>query len=173
MGRMLRIRNLRRRGRVDAEIEGELQGHLEMAAEDAEQTGISQEDARRRVRLRFGNPVRVREQTVAADAALELEGVWRDSKLALRQLRKSPGFALTAVLTLALGIGATTAIFTLIEQVMLRSLPVERPDQLWRIGFRPHCCEWAGYSEDQDDDAPGNWNLFPYEAYKLFRANTT
>src|ERR1700679_2229989 len=79
----------------------------EMVAQDVEQTGISQEDARRRVRLRFGNPVRVREQTVAEDTALELEGVWRDSKLALRQLRRSPGFALTAVLTLGLGIGAT------------------------------------------------------------------
>jgi putative ABC transport system permease protein len=77
------------------------------------------------------------------------------------------------VLTLALGIGATTAIFTLVQQVMLQSLPVNRPDQLWRIGDRVHCCNWAGYSEDHDDDAPGDWNLFPYEAYKLFRANTT
>jgi predicted permease len=76
------------------------------------------------------------------------------------------------VLTLALGIGATTAIFTLVQQVMLQSLPVYRPDQLWRIGDQPHCCYWAGYNQDSDDNS-GDWNLFPWEAYKLFRANTT
>ena len=74
-------------------------------------------------------------------------------------------------MTLALGIGATTAIFTLVQQVMLQSLPVARPDQLWRIGGQPHCCDWAGYSQDSDDEA-GNWSLFSWEAYKLFRANT-
>jgi predicted permease len=88
----------------------------------------------------------------------------------LRQLRKAPGFTLTAVLTLALGIGATTAIFTLVQQVMLESLPVARPDQLWRIGDQTHCCQWDGYSQD-GDGKPSDWNLFPWEAYKLFRAN--
>jgi len=59
-----------------------------------------------------------------------------------------------------------------VQQVMLQSLPVDRPDQLWRIGDQPHCCHWAGYSQDSDDNS-GDWNLFPWEAYKLFRANTT
>ena len=90
---------------------------------------------------------------------------------ALRQLRLSPGFTLTAVLTLALGIGATTAIFTFVQQVMLRSLPVTRPDELWRIGDQPRCCNWGGFSQDGDAE-PGDWSLFPWEAYKLFRANT-
>ena len=90
---------------------------------------------------------------------------------ALRRLRKTPGFTLTAVLTLALGIGATTAIFTLVQQVMLRSLPVTKPEQLWRIGDQAHCCNWGGYSQGTDDE-PNDWVLFPWEAYKLFRANT-
>ena len=94
-----------------------------------------------------------------------------DFRHALRQLRKSPGFTLTAVLTLALGIGATTAIFTLVQQVMLQSLPAARTDQLWRIGDQAHCCNWGGYSQDPDGE-PGSWNLFPWEAYKLFRSNT-
>ena len=96
-----------------------------------------------------------------------------DLRHAFRQLRKSPGFTFTAVLTLALGIGATTAIFTLVQQVMLQSLPVSRPDELWRIGDQARCCNWGGYSQGgNNNDEPNDWSLFPWEAYKLFRANT-
>jgi len=94
-----------------------------------------------------------------------------DLRHALRQLRQSPGFTGTAVLTLALGIGATTAIFTLVQQVMLQSLPVAKPEQLWRIGDQARCCNWGGYSQSSDDEA-NDWVLFPWEAYQLFRANT-
>jgi hypothetical protein len=71
--------------------------------------------------------------------------VFPELRQALRQLRKSPGFTVTAVLTLALGIGATTAIFTLVQQVMLKSLPVTKPEELWRIGKKIHCCGWGGW----------------------------
>jgi predicted permease len=88
-------------------------------------------------------------------------------------LRKSPGFTFVAVLTLALGIGATTAIFTLIQQVMLRSLPVARPDQLWRVGDSDGCCFSNGYTQGNDGSiAQNSWNFFSLEAYKHFRANT-
>ncbi len=89
-----------------------------------------------------------------------------DFRQALRQLRKSPGFTATAVITLALGIGATTAIFTLVDQVMLRSLPVAKPDQLWRIGDRIHCCGWGGWTQS------GEFSIFSYDLYKLFRDHT-
>ena len=91
-----------------------------------------------------------------------------DLQEALRQLRKAPGFTTTAVITLALGIGATTAIFTLVHQVMLKSLPVTKPEELWRVGDKIRCCNWGGYTQDSD----GNFSLFSYEAYKNFREHT-
>ncbi len=91
-----------------------------------------------------------------------------DLRDALRQLRKAPGFTATVVITLALGIGATTAIFTLVHQVMLKSLPVTRPDELWRIGDKIRCCNWGGYTQGDD----GDFSLFSWEAYNNFRAHT-
>src|SRR5260370_39395559 len=86
-------------------------------------------------------------------------------------MRESRGSQLPAVLTLFFNDTATTEIYTLVQQVMLQSLPVARPDQLWRIGDQPHCCDWGGYSQDSDGEA-GNWSLFSWEAHKQFRANT-
>lgn len=91
-----------------------------------------------------------------------------DLRDALRQLRKAPGFTLTAILTLALGIGATTAIFTLVHQVMLKSLPVTKPEELWRIGDKIRCCNWGGYTQGED----GDFSLFSWEMYKNFREHT-
>jgi predicted permease len=91
-----------------------------------------------------------------------------DLRDALRQLRKAPGFTATAVITLALGIGATTAIFTLVHQVMLKSLPVTKPEELWRIGDKIRCCNWGGYTQGED----GDFALFSWEMYKNFRQHT-
>ena len=91
-----------------------------------------------------------------------------DLRDALRQLRKAPGFTTTAVITLALGIGATTAIFTLVHKVMLKSLPVARPSELYKIGDKIRCCNWGGYNQGED----GDFSLFSWEMYKHFRANT-
>ena len=91
-----------------------------------------------------------------------------DLRDALRQLRKAPGFTATAIITLALGIGATTAIFTLVHQVMLKSLPVTKPEELWRIGDKLRCCNWGGYTQGEE----GDFSLFSWEAYKTLRAGT-
>src|SRR3954453_223171 len=91
-----------------------------------------------------------------------------DLRDAARQLRKARGFTTTALITLGLGIGATTAIFTLVHQVMLKSLPVARPDELWRIGDKVRCCNWGGYTQGDD----GDFSLFSWEAYKHFREHT-
>jgi len=165
MGGWRRMTNLFRREHVDAEIDEELRAHLEMAVEDAVRAGMSEAEARRAARLRFGNPAAMRERTAGADMQLALETIWRDLRHTLRQLRRSPAFTAAAVITLALGIGATTAIFTLAHQVMLRSLPVARPQHLWRIGDATFCCYRTGYRQD-------DWSMFSWEAYKHFRANT-
>jgi putative ABC transport system permease protein len=91
-----------------------------------------------------------------------------DLQEAFRQLKKAPGFTTTAVITLALGIGATTAIFTLVHQVMLKSLPVTKPDELWRVGDKVRCCNWGGYTQDND----GDFALFSWQAYRNFREHT-
>src|SRR5579863_5447751 len=86
----------------------------------------------------------------------------QDIVYALRQMRQSPIFTLTAMLTLALGIGATTAIFTLIHTVMLKSLPVTDPSTLFRVGEGNDCCVNMG--------PEGSWGLFPYVLYQRFQA---
>src|SRR6201989_1750671 len=91
--------------------------------------------------------------------------IWEDVRYALRQFAKAPGFTATAILTLALGIGATTAIFTLVHQVMLKSLPVTKPEELWRVGDKIRCCNWGGYTQGNDN----NFSLFSWEAYNYFR----
>src|SRR5258708_13335570 len=87
---------------------------------------------------------------------------------AVGEVRKAPGFALTAIITLALGIGATTAIFTLVHQVMLKSLPVVKPEELWRIGDKIRCCNWGGYVQGSD----GNFALFSREMSNHFHPPT-
>jgi len=96
--------------------------------------------------------------------------VFADVKVAIRQLRKSPGFALTAILTLALGIGATAAIFTLVHEVLLKSLPVSDPAGLWRIGDNEQCCHNSGLPVYQDPK--NDWSFFSYLQYQQFRDHT-
>src|SRR5215831_11767816 len=90
--------------------------------------------------------------------------ILEDVRYAIRQFLQAPGFTTTAILTLALGIGATTAIFTLVHAVLLQSLPVTNPNELVRIGNNENCCVNGGMQDD--------WSLFSYEQYKTFRDNT-
>ncbi|MGH9378378.1 MAG: ABC transporter permease, partial [Terriglobia bacterium] len=88
----------------------------------------------------------------------------QDLRYAFRRLRMSPGFALVCIITLALGIGANTAIFTLVDAVMLKSLPVSDPGQLYRVGNADNCCVLGGMQD--------NWDIYSYDLYKQFRDHT-
>jgi putative ABC transport system permease protein len=135
---------------------------------------MTPQQARRAARRELGGAEQVRERVRAARTGAWFETLVRDVRFGLRVLRKSPGFAAVAVVTLALGVGGTTAIFTLVQQVMLRSLPVAQPAQLWRIGDAVRCCYSDGYSQgDGNGLAPNDWSLFSWQAYRLFRANTS
>ena len=95
-----------------------------------------------------------------------MESLIRDARRAVRALRNSPAFTVTTVLILALGIGATTSIFTLVYAVLLRSLPVPDPGELYRLGREPRCCYMGGYSQDQE------FSLVSYDLYEYLRDNT-
>jgi predicted permease len=130
MGIFRRIWALGKRSQLDREIEDELRDHLRMRTNANIAKGMSPDEAARAARLRFGNPEVLKESVEAEDAALSIESLVRDVRYALRGFTRSPGFTTVAIITLALGIGANTAVFQLLDAVRLRSLPIQRPHEL-------------------------------------------
>jgi len=131
-----RFANLFRQSRMDREIDSEIEAHIEMRVEDNLARGMSAAEARRDALVRFGNRAITRERVAAVDAALKLNGFGRNLRYALRQLRRSPGYALTAILALALGIGPNVAIFSIIWATFLAPLPYPHGNELvvmWKM----------------------------------------
>ena len=118
----------------DADLERELRSDLELEEEEQRENGLSPEDARYAARRAFGNAALIKEQAHEAWGVASIEHLRQDVRFALRHLRRSPGFTLTAVLILALGIGASTAVFSILESVLLRPYAFQDPGRIviWR-----------------------------------------
>ena len=126
--------------KLSADLDEELRFHLAMRERMNVEAGMSKEDAYRQARVRMGSVSRLKEQMRQIDLLTLPQSMWQDARYAFRQLRRSPGFSVVAVATLALGIGATTAIFTLIYDVMLRPLPFAQPDRI--VNIEEITAEW-------------------------------
>src|SRR5262245_45243468 len=115
---------------MEDELQTELQFHLEREIEENIARGMKAEDARYAALRSFGGVERVKEESRDVRGIRLLEEVWQDLRYGARMLMKQPGFTLIAVLTLALGIGANTAVFSLLDTMLLKMLPVKEPEQL-------------------------------------------
>ncbi|HMI53831.1 MAG TPA: ABC transporter permease [Candidatus Saccharimonadales bacterium] len=170
------IRTMRRLGkrllfwtkaaRDEERLRLEIAEHVALETEENIRNGMAAVEARRRAMVKFGG-VETMKQTYRDTRGLPfLETLFADVRHALRRLQNAKAFTATTILTLALGIGATTSIFTLVHAVLLKSLAVSKPSELYRFGRQTHCCVWGGYTQYQE------FSIFSDELYRHFRSNT-
>jgi predicted permease len=147
-------------------LQAEIEDHLALQTAENLRAGLSPVEARRQAVLKFGAVESIRESYRDQKGLPFMETLLQDIRYALRRLRKAPAFTITTILTLALGIGATTSIFTLVYAVILKSLAVANPGELYRLGKEARCCYFGGYSQEKE------FSLVSYDLYKHFRDNT-
>jgi macrolide transport system ATP-binding/permease protein len=164
------------RTKEDVDLSEELQSHLAHEIDDNLSRGMSPEEARRLAYLKLGNPLRIRDRVWETNRLGWIEDIWRDLRYATRTLKKTPSFTLVALLVMALGIGANTAIYSFLDSLLLSSLPVSDPSSLVVINWHGKS---MGPSEDYVvhsmsgsiyDDPEGEMGpIFPYAALSIFQ----
>lgn len=146
------LRNIFRKKRVEAELDAEIRFYRETVTEQRMAAGMSEPEARRAARLEMGSDDSVKESVRDVRAGAAIERIWQDVRYAIRGLRNKPGFTVAAVLVLALGIGANSAVFSLVDAFLLKPVDVAQPDQLVQV-----------YSRDTKH--PGSYRAFSYPNY--------
>ena len=148
------MRALFRKKQVEQEMDEELCGYLEAAMKEKMRLGMSQEEAQRSARVEMGSVEAVKEEIRSAGWESTVETIWQDLRFGFRVLRRSPGFTAVAALTLALGIGGTAVVFSLLDAVLLRPLPYPHSERLFRLfpleGERKRGVEQASYADFRD-----------------------
>lgn len=147
-------------------MQAEIDDHIAFQTLDNIRAGLAPAEARRQAVLKFGAVEAIKDDYRAEKRLPFVETLLQDVRFALRRLRNTPVFTIATVLTLALGIGATTSIFTLAYAVLLKSLAVTNPDQLYRLGKESKCCYFNGFSQDK------GFSLVSYDLYKYLRDHT-
>ncbi len=161
-----RIIALTKRRQNEDRLQEEIEAHLALQTAENIRSGLSPAEARRLAVLKFGAVEAIKEDYRDQRGMPLLEALIQDLRYTLRRLRNAPAFTIATVLTLALGIGATTSIFTLVYAVLLKPLAVANPDELYRLGKESRCCYLGGYSQQNE------FSLVSYELYRHFRDNT-
>ncbi|MFC5864567.1 ADOP family duplicated permease [Acidicapsa dinghuensis] len=158
------LRRLFARRRMEIDLDKELRFHFESQVADKVRSGVTRREARRLTRLEFGGIDQIKEECRTSRGTLWLESIVQDVHYGLRQIMRSPGLSIVAILSLALGIGANTAIFTVIDDLLLKQLPVHNPKMLVSFGDGSDAGIMASSS-------PGPYDIFPYDFYRRISGN--
>jgi macrolide transport system ATP-binding/permease protein len=157
-------KNIFRRAQLDRELDDELRAYVDLAAAEHQNAGMTAEEARIAARRSTGQIESVKQNVRNVRLGISLDRLIQDLRYAVRTLANNRAFSAVAIITLALGIGANTAIFTLVHGILLRSLPVADPSHLYRIGDKNTCCYFDGFQNDN-----GDFDLFSYDLYLQFK----
>lgn len=179
----MNLRRILRRSREDAELSQELESHIQHEVDDNVACGMSPEEARRQAYIRLGNPLVIRERVWESNRIAVIEDLWRDLRYAVRTLSRTPGFTCVVVLVMALGIGANTSIFSFLDSLLLRSLPVSDPSSLVVLKWHAKASHLSGQQDfvmesmsGHTDDDPRlglTSGIFPYPAFELLEKDNT
>lgn len=165
-----RLRGLFLKRRLEDEMADEMESHLEMQIEDLVRQGMSPEEARYLALRKFGGVDQVKETYRDRRTLPWIETFCRDLRYGIRMLRRSPGMTAVAILSLALGIGANTALFSVVDAVLLKSLPIEDPDQLvifeWKSGRTFRVSGMSGTSNVDTEPGEKGLSLFRYDVFE-------